>query len=737
MKMNHPARPVALTAAMLTSLVLLSCGGREIPSPPVPAEEVFPSLPDPERGEVIALLQELRENEQVEPLPAEPAREVPDATLAAALPPETRDASLARWKQLRDEIAAAEARLQELRNEIGIWENLAVKLRGRRKLGPARIEVLALLRNLRTLGERQEAALDALRKTLDRDRESAGLARIAARFTRTDWLVIALYLIFTTILGGILAGRQATIRDFFLGGRKLPWYAVCGSIIATELSAATFLIAPAIVFSKGGDMTYIQLAIGTIIARFIIGYFFVPAFYEREIYSPYDYMGDRLGPRVRNITTLLFMVGAVLAQGARVYIAALALQVITGANIEFSIILIGVVSILWTWMGGIRTVIWTDVIQFLIFFAGAVIAFFFVARAVDGGILAVFSESAVAGKLTFLNLNLNTKEAYTLWCGLFACGFLTLASHGTDQMMAQRVFTCRGPDAARKAVIWSSLSQVVVLVLLGVGAGLFVFYQHNPLSPAEQVVVDAQSMKIFAIFIVDVLPRGVSGLLMAGLFATAISTLDSVLAALSQSTIATVYRPLVKPEGSERHYLAVSRVLVIFWGALMTAFAIFCDVLQRGFDDLIQFALAMAAYTYGALLGTLLLALLPANRDDRGLLWGVPLSMLTVFALSWHTPITQTVVVAACLILVIFAFRELRGEPEKVLLVSFVAGLVVLVSLAVLGRDATGLPRHIDLAWPWHFPIGTGITLGVGYLVGRPRSPRPESPVQDMPESMR
>ena len=547
------------------------------------------------------------------------------------------------------------------------------------------------------------------------------LREISRGFTRLDWAVIAAYLALTTVLGAALAGRQATIRDFFLGGRKLPWPAVCGSIIATELSAATFLIAPAIAFSEGGDLTYFQLAIGTILARFVIGYLFIPAFYEREIYSPYDYMGNRLGDRVKKLTTALFMIGAILAQGARVYIAAVALQVVTGASIALAVVLIGAVSILWTWIGGIRTVIWTDVLQFALFSVGAVIALLFIGYSVDGGLAAVFRESLAAGKLNLINTTLDTKTAYTLWCGLFATGWLTLASHGTDQMTAQRIFTCRTPAAARKAIIWSSVGQLLTLLLLLVGAGLWVYYRHQPLGAAEQAVIQDNSNRVFAVFIVNALPAGISGLLMAGIFAAAISTLDSVLAALSQSTLATIYKPLRKRPTSARHEVIVSRLFVVLWGVAMTGFAIFCDMLQRHYADLIQFALAMAAYTYGALLGTFLLALLPARRDDLGLIWGIPLSMLAVFVLSWHNRAAQVVVAVAAAILIGSALWRLRRHPFKIICVALVLGAILLVEFLVLGRDQSGQAIYFTLAWPWHFPIGTAITFGIGYLVGQHR----------------
>lgn len=548
------------------------------------------------------------------------------------------------------------------------------------------------------------------------------LRQISQRFTWLDWGVIVVYLVFTTILGALLAGRQATIRDFFLGGRKLPWLAVWGSIIATEFSAASFLIVPALVFKPGGNFAYLQLAVGTIIARFIIGYFFVPAFYEREIYSPYDYMGNRLGARVKKIATALFVIGAVLAQGARIYIAALAFQVITGTNIALSISLMGAISILWAWIGGIRTVIWTDVIQFILFSVGAVIAFIYIGHAVEGGWAQVFRESLAAGRLRLIDTSFDTKTAYTLWCGLFATGWLTLASHGTDQVMAQRMFTCRDASAARKAIVWSSVSQIITVMLLLIGAGLYVFYQHHPFDPAEQAVIGDDVNKVFAVFIVDVLPPGLSGLVMAAIFAAAISTVESVLAALAQATESTVYRPLCKSPTTPRQDVIVSRLLVAFWGVALTIFALFCDTLQRHYGDLIQFALAMTAYTYGALLGMFLLALLPTHRNDLGLVWSVPLSMLTVFALEWHTFAAQIVVFAGAVILTVSAASRLWRQSLKVVCIGLLAVAILLIEFLIVGEDPeSGRAIHVTLAWPWHYPLGTAITFAIGYWVGERR----------------
>ena len=678
-----------------------------------------------EQADKARAIWEMIENEVQFPLPEQPPvpeEKITDEQLTARLSIENTEQYLEKLKHVRQQLSAARQKQHEVRKAHARWKTFVDTVKDMPDLGIVYMKSLSVEQRYQSSLEVAEKRVLSLEKQIQSIRVDISLSHVALKFTIQDWIVIVIYLIFTTILGGLLAGRQASMKDFFLGGRKLAWPAVCGSIIATELSAATFLIAPAIVFSKGGDMTYLQLAIGTIVARFIIGYFFIPVYYEREIYSPYDYMGNQLGPRVKNLTSILFMIGGILAQGARVYIAAKALQVITGTNITTSVIIIGAVSIGWTIMGGITTVIWTDAIQFVLFSAGAIAALIFAHNAIDGGMLTVINEGIKAGKFNLLNLNFNTKEAYTLWCGLFATGFLTLGSHGTDQLMAQRMFTCKNQNEARKAVIWSSASQILTYLLLLVGASLFVYYKYLPLSEPEQVIVDADSMKIFAIYIVSVMPPILSGLLMAALFATAISTLDSILAALSQSTISIIYKPFMKPEASEKHYVRASRIIVLIWGILLTAFAIYCDVISKSFSDLIQFALAMAAYTYGALLGTFLMAFLPTDRDDLGLMWGVPLSMLIVFALNWHQTVPQLIVLVTGLILIVQAFRHLRARPQKVLYIGLAIGLVMLISMAVIGQTPEGQPAHISLAWPWHFPIGTAMTFVIGFLVGNKKS---------------
>ena len=193
-------------------------------------------------------------------------------------------------------------------------------------------------------------------------------------FTYWDWAVVAGYMIFTTVLGHRLSGKQSNIKDFFLGGKTLPWWSVSGSMIATEISALTFIGVPGMVFALEGDWTYLQWGFGSIIARFAVAYWLIPLYYEKEIYSPYDFMGNRLGEGARRLVTGLFAVGSILGQSVRVLVTAIILQVVTGMNAPLCIVIIGAVAILWTFMGGMQTVIWTDVIQFCLFIFGGVLA---------------------------------------------------------------------------------------------------------------------------------------------------------------------------------------------------------------------------------------------------------------------------------------------------------------------------------------------------------------------------
>jgi SSS family transporter len=457
---------------------------------------------------------------------------------------------------------------------------------------------------------------------------------VHTHFLWIDWLVLGLYLAGTTWIGHALRGKQSTMQDFFLAGRSLPWPAVCGSIVATEISAITFVGVPGMVFAAGGDFTYLQWGIGSLMARVIVGVWFVRVFYERGIFSPYDYMQSRLGAGARAFTTCLFFLGSVLGQGVRLLVTALILWTVTGLSFEWCIVIIGAFAIVWTLMGGMTTVIWTDVIQFFVFIGGGLLAFAVLISDIGGGFGGFVAEAGAAGKLRLLDLSTNPDVQFTLWVGLLAMPFQNVAAFGTDQLNAQRMFCCRSPQDATKAVIASSISLLVTVLMLSVGAALYVFYQQHPPTAAEAALFAKDADSVFPVWITTVLPPGVSGLILAGAFAAAISSLDSALAALAQTSMALWHGRDGLEAADQQRLIRHSRWAVVGWGVALIVVAVGLQSI-RGHINLLSLAFGMVAYTYGPMLGAFLLALSPLRRDIRGIIIGSVLSILLVL---WVRP---------------------------------------------------------------------------------------------------
>ncbi len=310
---------------------------------------------------------------------------------------------------------------------------------------------------------------------------------IEAHFTGWDWAVLVGYLLLTTWVGHKMSGQQASIKDFFLGGRTLPWWAVSGSMIATEISALTFIGVPGIVFGLMGDWTYLQWGVGSMVARFAVAYWLIPLYYEKEIYSPYDFMGNRLGAKVKTLVTGLFSLGSILGQSVRVLVTAIILREVTGLSVEFCIVVIGLVAVIWTLMGGMQTVIWTDVMQFCLFVFGGLLALFLLLKGLGWSEVVALNQVVVDGvaidKMRFLDLTAPFEKPelrYTLWVGLLAMPFQNFTAFGVDQLNTQRMFCCGSVSDARKAMCWSSVSLLITLLMLAVGSGLFAWYQQYP-----------------------------------------------------------------------------------------------------------------------------------------------------------------------------------------------------------------------------------------------------------------
>lgn len=515
-------------------------------------------------------------------------------------------------------------------------------------------------------------------------------------FTGLDWAVVVGYMILTTWVGHRMSGQQASIKDFFLGGKTLPWWSVTGSMVATEISALTFIGVPGMVYAMSGDWTYLQWGLGSIIARFAVAYWLVPLYYEREIYSPYDFMGNRLGEKVRWLVTGLFSVGSILGQSVRVLVTAIILQVVTGLDARMCIVVIGVMAILWTFMGGMRTVIWTDVMQFGLFIVGGVLALSLLVYHIGWTDIVQLNQVVVDGKdvdkMRWLDLT-SVFEApelrYTLWVGLLAMPFQNFTAFGVDQLNTQRIFCCGNVSDARKAMCWSSVSILITVLMLAVGAGLFAWYQKFVPSQELAAKFGENSNFVFPTWIVNEVPMGVSGLILAGAFAAAISSLDSILAALSQTSLSVIYgRERMENEGDGGEMVRKSRIAVCIWGVVLTlAGLVLWWIYSSNEDsDLIGLAFGMVAYTYGPLLGVLIAALLPWKSSTTGLIVGTVMSVLLV---AWFRP--ELMIILDQLGMRNFA-EFLKGSRPK-------------------------------LASEWFFPLNAAITylcgLIGGFLVGR------------------
>ena len=519
------------------------------------------------------------------------------------------------------------------------------------------------------------------------------MKEVTDAFGWIDWGIVALYMVFTTVLGERLSGKQSTIKDFFLGGKSLPWWAVTGSMIATEISALTFIGVPGGVYAAQGDWTYLQWGIGSIIARFAVGYWLVPLYYEKEIYSPYDFMGNRLGEGVRRLVTVLFSLGAVLGASVRVVVTAVILKAVTGMDAMLCIVVIGAFAVLWTFLGGMQTVIWTDVIQFCLFIFGGLLALGWLVTSLGWDQIVGLNqttspEGTAINKMEIFNLaSPFTEEGralkFTLWVGLFAMPFQNFAAFGIDQLNTQRMFCCGNAKDARKAMCWSSVSILITLVMLAVGSGLFAWYQVNVPSAELAAAFSEDGNNVFPAWIVTVLPVGLSGLILAGAFAAAISSLDSVLAALSQTSLSIFYgREKLEDESKGKERVLQSRIAVCIWGVILTVvtLGLWNAYMSGEAKDLIGLAFGMVAYTFGPLLGILLAAIFLTGRNlTPGLIVG---SSLSVFFVAWFRPEILTVL------------ESLKMDD--------VAKFVI--------------ASRPELASEWFFPINAGLTLLCGWL---------------------
>ncbi len=552
---------------------------------------------------------------------------------------------------------------------------------------------------------------------------------LGGSFGLADWLILLALFAGITVMARSLSRRQKTERDYFGGARNLPWYAVAASLVATEISAVTYISLPSIVHRPGGDLTYLQIGLfGYLAARLLVAWLLVPAYYRYDVMSPYDLIERRLGPAgasVRRTATGMFWLGGVLAQSARVYLSAVVLGVLLHRELGWlerttgvpphvaAVAAVVVVAVVWTWLGGIAAVVWTDVVLFLLFVAGVAVSLGVVVWELEAGMASTLSAAWSEGKFTLFDLSASLTAPYTLWAALIGATIGGVAAFGTDQLMAQRLFCCRSARDAQLAVTASGVSVLVSLSFAFVGIGLWAYYEQVPLTGVAAEIVAEQPDRVFAVFAVEAVAVGLKALVVAGALAAAVSSLDSILAALAQTTSA-----LLRSRTRSGNGVRLPRLLVLGWGLVLGLTSLAMDTVAARYDALLDLALAMAGYTGGALLAAVALSLAPLGRDGRGFLWSGPLSALAVFAAVWHQAAAGWICLLGCVVLLgTWLRRDARGRPGASFLLVVGAALVM-----GLWRWAEG-PGGAVLAWPWYVPLGAVVAwvwgLGLSASVER------------------
>lgn len=473
-----------------------------------------------------------------------------------------------------------------------------------------------------------------------------------------DLVVIAVYMAGVTGFGWYFGRKQKDIRDYFLSDREVPWWALAGSIVATETSTITFISVPAFAFAanargEGGNFTFLQLVTGYMIGRLLIVALFIPLYFRGELFTVYQILDKRFGGQVKRTAASLFLVTRSLADGIRLFATALVLVALTGWSDPTSILIIGIVTIVYTYLGGMSAVIWTDVVQLVIYVAGALVAAAMLLTRIPGGWGEVVAVGNEFHKVQLFDFSLNIARSYTFWSGVIGGAFLTTATHGTDQLMVQRYLCAKNARQATGALLSSGVFVFAQFVLfLLIGAMLFVFYRHFPILPPD---VAGRADRVFPHFIVTELPRGIVGLVIAAVFAAAMSTLSSSLNSSAATSLTDFYRPLLAPNRTEQHYLSVSRGLTAMWGAVQIAVAILAIAMHQRAVDAV---LSIASFTNGPILGLFLLGALTKRVGRTGALTGVAVGiLLMVYTWAW-----------------------------------------------------------LQVSWQWYVLIGSTVTLGAGYL---------------------
>jgi len=445
--------------------------------------------------------------------------------------------------------------------------------------------------------------------------------------------VIVLYLAGITWFGARFRRSQHTLKDYFLGGKTVPWWAIALSIVSAETSTLTVIGTPVLSFQ--GNFGFLQVVFGYLLARIVISALFLPAYFRGEMYTAYELMRIRFGDRIRKLTAGTFLLLRALAEGVRVVAISLVVAIVLGTGEKTSIVAILCLTLFYTYEGGMTAVIWTDVVQRFLYVAGAVLSFWVILGEIPGGWAHVVDVAAPLGKLQVFDFGVSRlfTQAYSFWAGIIGGTFLTTASHGTEQLLVQRLLAARSEQQSRAALLASWVVIFVQFTLfLVIGVCLFTLYSDRHWNPPD--VLD----KIYPLFIWEHLPVGVSGLVIAAILAAAMSNLSAALNSLASTTVMDFWRPLSKSSEDDARWLRVSRHATVAWAAVLFA----VGLLARQWGGVLQAGLSIASILYGSLLGVFLLGLLTRRVGEIAAMCAMVAGLLLMLYIRFATPIAWT-----------------------------------------------------------------------------------------------
>ena len=471
-----------------------------------------------------------------------------------------------------------------------------------------------------------------------------------------DYAIIVVYLIAIASFGKFRGGKQRSVKDYFIGSQEVPWWIISFSIVAAETSTLTFISIPGLAYLT--NLNFLQLTFGYLIGRIIVAVFFLPAYYKGELSTAYSYLENRFGKKTRSLASVTFLFTRTASDGVRLFATAIPLYIMLEIQPIVAIVIMAFVALLYTFTGGLKGVIWVDAVQMLIYIGGAIISVIYLLNYLPGSFNDTISSDGIIEKLSIINLGFGNSFAeffsqpYTLLSGIIGGAFLSMASHGTDQLIVQRLLAAKNLAESKKAIVTTGVIIIFQFALfLFIGILLFAYYGKIDVKPDE----------VFSKFIIEALPVGVKGLIIAGLFAAALSTLAGSITSLSSSVMMDLYLPLKKSIDEKRN-LFISKLLTIFWAGMLIVSAF---IFMESPKTVVELALSIASFTYGGLLGTFLLGLSNKNVQQNHAIAGfvsaiVVMSFIILFkvvAWTWFILIGVTITLIVGNLLHIF-FRE-------------------------------------------------------------------------------